>query len=116
MNAPQNEQKRPEIPSHYGDETGTWFKNPWDIVNDEEMEKKSSSWFSMPTLPSLSELEFPLQWARDYSGHKLRPPRIVEPDFGRNKPSKGNVKVTWLGHAVRCLACLVPSISNHWTL
>lgn len=80
------------------------------------MEKKSSSWFSMPALPSLFELEFPLQWARDYSGHKLRPPRVVEPDFGRNKASKGNVKATWLGHAVRCLACLVPPISNRWTL
>lgn len=102
-------------PAHYGDEAGTWFKNPWDVLNDEDA-VESNSWFNLtnlPTLRTLAGLEFPLQWARDYSGHILRPVKVVKPDFGRGKSNTGNIKATWLGHAVRTFIIRTQSPINY---
>lgn len=104
MESRGNGKKRTK-PPHYADDAGTSFKNPWSVSNSEEP-PAADSWFNIniPSIASITALtgtEFPLQWARDYSGHIIRPVQVVTPDFGTDCSSVGSVKATWLGHAVR---------------
>jgi hypothetical protein len=85
-------------PSHHANSIRTLFQNPWDDVIRDSSPAPTRQW----SFPEISDI--PIEWAKQHPEHPHKPVEVIKPNFGNDSTKFGNLKATWLGHAV-CLVC-----------
>jgi hypothetical protein len=91
----------PEYPSHHADPQGTSFLNPWSKEKESSFFDTYNNW-TLPQFLTQGWAKFPLEWAKEHTGHPHKPVEVIDPDFGNRKFRENRHKLlaTWLGHAV----------------
>jgi len=91
-------------PSHHANSSASSFKNPW--LQSKGLLESGQGIFN----------NFPLTLAKRLENHPALPVKVIEPDWGKDKPDEGRVKATWLGHAVSQNGTLVQNDESQWYL